>query len=289
MSWQILFDPRALRELDELDRGTRDRIWKFLYKRLARLDDPRSVGQALRGSELGDLWKYRVGDYRIFARSRRQGSPSRGRRGRTQERSLPVTLEKRELFPTELSLPTGTSLSRSEPSWWAEPPTCLGSARVRTTWTLSGVPRLRDFSVKSSTLPRPLAFSLGTSRRYLRQAGHSGSPQLPAATRAWDATLHSASTPQLFHAHFDHTSPWSSRHGPSALSPGTQGTCVLARATLAASSDSGVAFVVGTVPHVADSAKRVKKITARSLRLKSLRLESLRLESFGCLRLHLTA
>lgn len=68
MSWQILFDPRALRDLDSLDKPTRNRIWKFLYERLAKLDDPRRAGQSLRGSELGDLWRYRVGDYRIFAR-----------------------------------------------------------------------------------------------------------------------------------------------------------------------------------------------------------------------------
>jgi mRNA interferase RelE/StbE len=68
MAWQVLFDPRALRELDALDGPVRRRIWSFLYERLVRLDDPRSVGQALRGTELGDMWKYRVGDYRIFAR-----------------------------------------------------------------------------------------------------------------------------------------------------------------------------------------------------------------------------
>jgi mRNA interferase RelE/StbE len=68
MRWQVLLDPGAMRELDDLDRPIRDRIWRFLYERLARLDNPRSMGQALRGSELGDLWKYRVGDYRIFAR-----------------------------------------------------------------------------------------------------------------------------------------------------------------------------------------------------------------------------
>ena len=28
---------------------------------------PRSIGDALKGTELGDLWKYRVGDYRIIA------------------------------------------------------------------------------------------------------------------------------------------------------------------------------------------------------------------------------
>jgi mRNA interferase RelE/StbE len=68
MAWQVLLDPRALRELDDLDRPARERIWRFLYERLASLDDPRSVGQALRGSELGDLWKYRVGNHRILAR-----------------------------------------------------------------------------------------------------------------------------------------------------------------------------------------------------------------------------
>ncbi|MGD0838481.1 MAG: type II toxin-antitoxin system RelE/ParE family toxin [Polyangia bacterium] len=35
---------------------------------LAELEDPRSIGEALRGSRLGGLWKYRVGDYRIVAK-----------------------------------------------------------------------------------------------------------------------------------------------------------------------------------------------------------------------------
>ena len=35
--------------------------------RLLVLKDPRSIGQALKGSELGDFWKYRVGDIRIIA------------------------------------------------------------------------------------------------------------------------------------------------------------------------------------------------------------------------------
>jgi mRNA interferase RelE/StbE len=34
---------------------------------VALLDDPRSLGAALRGSSLGEFWKYRVGDYRIIA------------------------------------------------------------------------------------------------------------------------------------------------------------------------------------------------------------------------------
>jgi mRNA interferase RelE/StbE len=40
---------------------------KFLHERVAKLDDPRSIGEALKGSKLGELWKYRVGDYRIIA------------------------------------------------------------------------------------------------------------------------------------------------------------------------------------------------------------------------------
>jgi mRNA interferase RelE/StbE len=29
--------------------------------------NPRSIGEALKGSKLGAFWKYRVGDYRIIA------------------------------------------------------------------------------------------------------------------------------------------------------------------------------------------------------------------------------
>ena len=43
------------------------RILAFLRERVAVLDDPRSVGEALKGSSLGDFWKYRVGDYRVIA------------------------------------------------------------------------------------------------------------------------------------------------------------------------------------------------------------------------------
>jgi mRNA interferase RelE/StbE len=39
----------------------------FLRERVSGLDDPRSIGEALKGSKLGAFWKYRVGDYRIVA------------------------------------------------------------------------------------------------------------------------------------------------------------------------------------------------------------------------------
>lgn len=53
--------------MDKLDPQTTRRIEKFLHERLAPLENPRSLGEALHGSRLGDFWKYRVGDYRIIA------------------------------------------------------------------------------------------------------------------------------------------------------------------------------------------------------------------------------
>ena len=67
MVWKIELDPAAERELDKLDPPVAKRILRFLYGRVAALDDPRSIGDALKGSRLGELWKYRVGDYRIIA------------------------------------------------------------------------------------------------------------------------------------------------------------------------------------------------------------------------------
>jgi mRNA interferase RelE/StbE len=67
MAWRIEIDRVALRELDRLDPQVSKRILAFLHERLAKLSDPRSIGESLKGSKLGDLWRYRVGDYRIVA------------------------------------------------------------------------------------------------------------------------------------------------------------------------------------------------------------------------------
>lgn len=67
MAWQINFETAAEKDLAELDHSTVRRIVIFLRERLAVLDDPRSIGEALRGAKLGDFWKYRVGDYRVIA------------------------------------------------------------------------------------------------------------------------------------------------------------------------------------------------------------------------------
>lgn len=67
MAWKIELDPAAERELGKLDHQVAGRILTFLHRRVAALDDPRSIGEALKGSKLGAFWKYRVGDYRIIA------------------------------------------------------------------------------------------------------------------------------------------------------------------------------------------------------------------------------
>ena len=67
MEWSIKFRPNAERQLERRDPQIARRILRFLHERVALLDNPRSIGDALKGTELGDLWKYRVGDYRIIA------------------------------------------------------------------------------------------------------------------------------------------------------------------------------------------------------------------------------
>ena len=67
MTWTVELDPAAEKELDKLDPQQAKRILRFLFERLIHLDNPRSIGEALIGSRLGTLWKYRVGDYRIIS------------------------------------------------------------------------------------------------------------------------------------------------------------------------------------------------------------------------------
>ncbi len=68
MAWKIEVSPAADRELIKLDAQHARRILKFLHERVAKLDDPRSIGKALQGSRLGEFWKYRVGDYRLICK-----------------------------------------------------------------------------------------------------------------------------------------------------------------------------------------------------------------------------
>ena len=66
MAWRIEFEPDAARELRKLDRPVQQRLLGFLRLRVAPLEDPRAVGEALAGQRLGAFWKYRVGDWHLI-------------------------------------------------------------------------------------------------------------------------------------------------------------------------------------------------------------------------------
>ena len=68
MVWRIEVAARVDKAIAKLDPPTRDRIVRFLYERLGRMEDPRSIGEALKGSGHGELWRYRVGDYRLICK-----------------------------------------------------------------------------------------------------------------------------------------------------------------------------------------------------------------------------
>lgn len=67
MAWKVELSALAQKNLDQLDPQIARRILSFLFERVEHLDDPRSIGEALKGSKLGEFWKYRVGDYRIIS------------------------------------------------------------------------------------------------------------------------------------------------------------------------------------------------------------------------------
>jgi mRNA interferase RelE/StbE len=65
LAWTIKYTGTAKNLLRKLDKQTARRIVNYMEERVAALDDPRSSGKNLTGL-LGDLWRYRVGDYRVI-------------------------------------------------------------------------------------------------------------------------------------------------------------------------------------------------------------------------------
>lgn len=68
MTWKVQIGESAKADVAKLDRQVAIRILKFLHERVANLENPRSIGDALKGSRLGDFWRYRVGDYRLICK-----------------------------------------------------------------------------------------------------------------------------------------------------------------------------------------------------------------------------
>ena len=69
MVWTINYSDRALKSLRKMDKQTARRILDFMDLRIAVSADPRQSGKPLKG-ELGEFWRYRVGDYRVLCEIR---------------------------------------------------------------------------------------------------------------------------------------------------------------------------------------------------------------------------
>ena len=65
MPWKIEYAETAKKQLLKLDKLAARRIVDFMDERVALSEDPRGMGKALKGP-LGDLWRYRVGDFRVI-------------------------------------------------------------------------------------------------------------------------------------------------------------------------------------------------------------------------------
>jgi len=65
LDWTVEYAEIARKQLRKLDKSLAQRIVDFMDERVAATGDPRRVGKALKGP-LGDLWSYRVGDFRIL-------------------------------------------------------------------------------------------------------------------------------------------------------------------------------------------------------------------------------
>ncbi len=65
MAWKVEVSATAAKQIAKLDRGARERIYRFLTDKLEGAADPRQQGKSLPGEKRG-LWRYRVGDYRLI-------------------------------------------------------------------------------------------------------------------------------------------------------------------------------------------------------------------------------
>lgn len=62
--YKIKLSDEAKKTLKKIDKSIAAKLLTKFESDLKKLANPRQVGKALRG-DLGSLWRYRVGDYRI--------------------------------------------------------------------------------------------------------------------------------------------------------------------------------------------------------------------------------
>ena len=66
MAYRVKFGKSAVKQLKKLEPQTIRLIKNWVLKNLVDTDDPLQYGKALTGNLKG-IWRYRVGDYRLFA------------------------------------------------------------------------------------------------------------------------------------------------------------------------------------------------------------------------------
>ena len=64
--YRVIIKESALKQMKKLDPSMNRIIKNWIVKNLLDTDNPRLHGKALTGNLKG-IWRYRVGDYRIFA------------------------------------------------------------------------------------------------------------------------------------------------------------------------------------------------------------------------------
>ncbi len=69
MMYVIVYSDPFLKQIKKLDNTSKRLIKNWIEKNLIDTVDPRQHGKPLKGNLLG-IWRYRVGDYRLFAEIR---------------------------------------------------------------------------------------------------------------------------------------------------------------------------------------------------------------------------
>lgn len=65
MAWKIKYLQSIQKEVRKIDKAAQNKIRSYLEEKVAKMEDPREIGKALKGN-LGELWRYRIGDYRAI-------------------------------------------------------------------------------------------------------------------------------------------------------------------------------------------------------------------------------
>lgn len=66
MAYKIVYEKRALKNLQKIDKSQQRMIIAWIEKNLQNTSNPKRHGKALKG-QLKEYWRYRVGNYRILA------------------------------------------------------------------------------------------------------------------------------------------------------------------------------------------------------------------------------